>query len=250
MAIKNNDLVKGLGGFGEGFLKTLQYERERARRDQEFNQNMAFQVRQMNLLDTYRNASLQQDQSQFQQKLGQDQSQFSVGMDFKNKSLLEDMRQFDLSNKLKEQEVNRDYEMNKSRLSLGWSELGQRKDEFKAKQNEVEQYRSDVDQRQVEELFGKSKGLLDEIKNAEFDKDKYSGWKADASSNVSQLLEKLKIPINGDIVNKLRSVLEDSDDPEARRKYLNEAINELYSMGEITDEQKRALQLWKELGTR
>lgn len=59
MAIKNTDFLKGIGGFGEGFIKTLQYERERKQKEYEFNQKMAFETRQMNLLDAYRQKTLE-----------------------------------------------------------------------------------------------------------------------------------------------------------------------------------------------
>lgn len=246
-----NNTLNFLSGFGEGFLKTLQSERERKQKEQEFNQRMAFETRQMNLLDAYRNAQLQQDQSQFQTKLGQDQSQFDIGMDFKNRSLLEDARQFDLSQQFKQQEADRDYQIDKSELGLGYSNLAQRKKEFESSQSSSG--RSEVDQRQVEKLFGEAQGYLDQFRGDKEIKDnslEYGKWKKEASGNISQLLEKVGVPINGEVANILRSVLEEGDDPETKRKLLNEAINDYYKMGKITDEQKRALQLWKELGTR
>lgn len=251
MAIKNTDFLKGIGGFGEGFIKTLQSERERKQKELEFNQKMSFEMRQMNLLDAYRQKALEQDQLQFGQKMQQDQSQFGVGMDFKNRSLLEDARQFDTGLQFKQQEANRDYELNKSRIGLGYSELAQRKKEVDLDKGQPT--RSDVDQRQVEELFGKGQGYLDQYKGdnglIENDVD-YGKWKKDASATVGQLLEKVGVPINGDVANYIRSVIDPNDDPETRRKLLNEAINEVYKLGKITDEQKRALQIWKELGTR
>ena len=237
-----NNFLNAAGSFGEGFLKTIQSQREEETRQKEFRQKMGFEERQLKLLDIYRNNALAQDQSQFGAKLGQDQSQFNTGINFKEKSLLEDMRQFDLSFGLKQTESDRDYELGKKQIGLGYSKL--RQDESK-----VQPSRSEVDQRQVEELFGKTQGYLDESKSG-VSKDKYSGWKQDASSSTAQLLEKVGVPINGEVVNYIRSVVDPKDDSETKRKLLNEAINEIYSKKLITEEQKRALQIWKELGTR
>jgi len=61
-----------IGGFGEGFLKTLQSERERKQKEQEFNQKMAFETRQMNLLDAYRQTQIEMEGSKpFETKTGQ-----------------------------------------------------------------------------------------------------------------------------------------------------------------------------------
>jgi len=51
MAIKNNDFLKAVGGFGEGFIKTLQSERERKQKEIEFNQEMSYKTRQQNLMN-------------------------------------------------------------------------------------------------------------------------------------------------------------------------------------------------------
>jgi len=61
-----------IGGFGEGFLKTLQSERERKQKEQEFNQKMAFETRQMNLLDAYRQKQIEMEGSKpFETKTGE-----------------------------------------------------------------------------------------------------------------------------------------------------------------------------------
>lgn len=244
-----DNFLNAAGSFGEGFLSTLQSERDRKQKELEFQQRMDFENRQLRLLDIYRNNSLIQDQTQFQQKLGQDQSQFDTGMNFKEKELSEDIRQFDLGQKFKQSEADRDYEIDKGQIGLGYSNLAQRKKEFEYEKENKTQNRSEVDQRQIDELFGKAQGYLSENR-AGVEEEKYSNWKLDANTTVGQLLERVGVPINGEVTNYLRSVLEDSDDPETKRNLLNEAINEVYSQGAITDEQKRALQLWKELGTR
>ena len=241
-----NNFLNAAGSFGEGFLKTIQSQREEETRQKEFQQKMGFEERQLKLLDIYRNNALAQDQSQFGAKLGQDQSQFNTGINFKEKSLSEDIRQFDLSFGLKQTESDRDYELGKKQIGLGYSKL--RQDESK-----VQPSRSEVDQRQVEELFGKTQGYLDQFKgDPELSKTQpdYGKWKQNASSDISQLLEKVGVPINGEVVNYIRGVVDPKDDSETKRKLLNEAINEIYSQKLITEEQKRALQIWKELGTR
>ena len=244
-----NDTGNFVGGFGEMFFKTLQSERERQDKLNQQQQEFSQKSREMNLINAFRNAQLKQDQSQFQTKTEQDQLQFGLGMDFKNKSLLEDARQFDTGLEFKQQEADRDFQIDKSQIGLGYSNLAQRKKEFEFSKMKADGDRSEVDQRDVEKLFGDASALLDENKSG-VGSDKYSKWKSDASGVTTQLLEKLKIPINGEVVNTLRGVLDDNDDSETKRSLLNEAINEYYKMGKITDEQKRALQLWKELGTR
>ena len=52
MEVNMSDFGKFIGGFGESFLKTLQSERERMRKEQEFNQEMSFRTRQMNLMNS------------------------------------------------------------------------------------------------------------------------------------------------------------------------------------------------------
>jgi len=49
-----NDFWKGVAGFGEGFLTTLQSERDRKRNELEFNQKMGLEDRQMRLMDKVR----------------------------------------------------------------------------------------------------------------------------------------------------------------------------------------------------
>jgi hypothetical protein len=242
-----NEGLSALGGFGEAFFKTIQSERERQDKLNQQQQEFSQRSREMNLLNAYRNKALEQDQAQFGQKLGQDQWQFDVDIDLKERDMANDMLMYNSGLDFKQQEADRDYELGKKQIGLGYSNLAQRQKEFEL--TKTQPSRSDVDQRQVEELFGKGQGYLDEFKSG-IDKDKYGGWKQDASSTVSQLLEKVGVPINGDVANYIRSVIDPNDDEETRRKLLDEAINDVYSQGKITDEQKRALKIWKELGTR
>lgn len=66
------DLINALGSFGEGFIKTLQSERERKLQEQQFNQKMAFEMRQMNLMDAYRQKHLEiQGNQPFETKTGE-----------------------------------------------------------------------------------------------------------------------------------------------------------------------------------
>ena len=53
-----NDWIKGIAGFGEGFVKTLQSERERKQKELEFNQEMSYKTRQQNLMSTYYQAQI------------------------------------------------------------------------------------------------------------------------------------------------------------------------------------------------
>ena len=46
-----SDLGKFIGGFGEGFVKTLESERKRKKEEDQFNQDMAFKYRQQNLMN-------------------------------------------------------------------------------------------------------------------------------------------------------------------------------------------------------
>lgn len=239
------DFLNAAGSFGEAFFKTLQSEQERQDKLKQQQQEFAQKTREMNLLNAYRNKALSLDQSQFETKIGQDQSQFEKTFGLNQDKLLEDQRQFDLGLGFKQSEADRNYNLDKSKLGLGYAELNLKK---KALENTPKQ-RSEVDQRQVEELFGKVSGYLDKGKSG-VSEDKYPEWKQGSSENVSQLLEKVGVPINGDVTNYIRSVIDPEDNPETKRKLLNEAINSLYSEQKITEEQKRALQLWKELGTR
>lgn len=67
-----NELLSGLASFGEGFIKTLQAERERKRQEEEFNRKMAFETRQMNLLNLYRQKQLEiEGNKPFETKTGE-----------------------------------------------------------------------------------------------------------------------------------------------------------------------------------
>ena len=59
------DWLKGLAGFGEGFVKTLQSERERKQKELEFNQEMSYRTRQMNLMNQVYIQRQELDQQQF-----------------------------------------------------------------------------------------------------------------------------------------------------------------------------------------
>jgi len=48
-----SDLGKFIGGFGEGFVKTLESERKRKKEEDQFNQDMAFKYRQQNLMNIH-----------------------------------------------------------------------------------------------------------------------------------------------------------------------------------------------------
>ena len=240
-----------IGGFGESFLKAIQSERDRKQKEQEFQQKMGLENRQLKLIDLYRNNALAQNQSQFETKTGIDQAQFGATMDFKEKGLAQDQSQFDLGLGFKQTEADRNFKLDQQKLGLGWGNLKQREKEFDL--SKTQPSRSEVDQRQVEDLFGKVQGYLDQFKGDTELKDnslEYGKWKQGASGDLSQLLEKVGVPINGEVAGKLRSVISESDDSETKRQLLNEAINELYGKKDITEEQKRALQIWKELGTR
>ena len=47
------DVAAGIGGFGEGFVKTLQAERKRKDEEKQFNQEMSYKTRQQDLMSTY-----------------------------------------------------------------------------------------------------------------------------------------------------------------------------------------------------
>lgn len=66
-----SDVGKFIGGFGESFVKTLQTERERAQRQQQFNQEMAFKTRQMNLMNSIYQQRQDLDVKQFEYKRDQ-----------------------------------------------------------------------------------------------------------------------------------------------------------------------------------
>ena len=50
------DLINALGSFGEGFLSTLQSERDRKQKEQEFQQKMGLEMRQQKFTNIYRDA--------------------------------------------------------------------------------------------------------------------------------------------------------------------------------------------------
>ena len=53
------DLLNAVGSFGEGFIKTLQSERERKQKELEFNQEMSFRTRQQNLMSIYQQKQME-----------------------------------------------------------------------------------------------------------------------------------------------------------------------------------------------
>jgi len=56
--MSKNKFLKDLSSFGEGFVKTLQSERERKQKELEFNQEMSYKTRQQNLMSTYYQAQI------------------------------------------------------------------------------------------------------------------------------------------------------------------------------------------------
>ena len=73
------DLINAVGSFGEGFLTTLQSERDRKRNELEFNQRMGLEDRRMRLIDKVR----QQDflYNQQQDKLQAEKDYTNLGSD-------------------------------------------------------------------------------------------------------------------------------------------------------------------------
>ena len=75
-----NEFWEGVGGFGEGFVKTLQSERERKRKEDQFNQDMAYRTRQQNLLMNIRQKEF--DYGVQQDRLKAEKEYTPLGEDF------------------------------------------------------------------------------------------------------------------------------------------------------------------------
>ena len=94
--------------FSEKFLATIQGIQKRKQEQDEFNREMQFRNRQMNLLNTRFESEQDRLKSQFEathglniQKEATDVEQFGVGQEFKERNLLEATRQFDVGQETK-----------------------------------------------------------------------------------------------------------------------------------------------------
>ena len=269
---------------GDNFLKVIENERDRKLRRDEFNRELAFRNRQLNFLDNYRQGILADQETQ--EKRRQSEQEFGQQLDIAtligqgftetttsrlNERTGEQQRapgsievgeQFFLppipqpgQTATKDPRVGADGFVYRWDESQGEYIKTNLKAPEKISDSEVskDKVRNVSDQTRIDKLFGNVQANLNELQTLEgksaTDELKFKA-KSNAQGNISELLEKVGLPINGEIVTKIRSALQDEDDPETRRKILNEAIFDEDFRDKLTQEQIRVLKLWIEVGTR
>lgn len=123
--------------FDEAFINAFQFSQQMNQKRQEQVQDIKFKMRELSLLDDYRNKALGQDQEQFQakqefdtQKLTEDIRQFEVGNKYKYDALNQDKEQFGMKLKFDEDKFTFDKEKFGKGLALDWANLNWDKTKF------------------------------------------------------------------------------------------------------------------------
>jgi len=105
--------------FDEYFMSAFQFQQEINEKKAQRIQDINFKMRELSLLDDYRQQVLAQDESQFGrthqlagEKLTESTRQFDTGLAFDEKKLTEDTRQFDLMLPIRQQNADSDAQAN------------------------------------------------------------------------------------------------------------------------------------------
>ncbi len=283
-------MAKQRYAFDEALLSAFHLAQQRKQEENQFKQKMAFEMRQLNLLDAFRQKDYDLRNKGFLA------DQINAGRDLEGKRLKaqDDYTPFNTLQDVPENIRNNAFSGSEYPSLLGG-------DKFYVPNSEIPKQEKPTVQKgarlipkyggQVEESFeidpvtGKeivtgygnfykpdkatdgSSGtkttdpevskfiqtaseLLTNFKNKNYTK--YEDWKAEASGVTSGLLNKAGLNKNSAILNKIRMVANDDDPPEVKRQLFNEAFqdDELKKEFKLTPEQEEAIRYWIELDTR
>lgn len=220
--------------FGETILAVLQKERDRKQEQEKLAQSMAFENRQLDLMNVFRNKQLEQDQSQFdaslgfkQQSLQQDEEQFESKKGLDLLKLDEDTRQFDESLKFKKDQLSKE-------LGLGYARLN--------KEDKPSPYGdTPLDFTKINNMIWKDYYKLP-------DEDSKLTWREKAGEEVTGLLK--TTGIGQSVVDEIWNIaqIEDKDTPKIKREKLKNVISQLN--GQLNNSQIQTLYRMAEVRTR